>query len=554
MERESVLFYAIIIDDKNFTVEEEPRAPEPLTNNVLPKEQLFGGYAFKKFLTAIDFKHGGGQLTVDSQKRAHVLRSLPRQAGLLQEALRQKSCSRDAIQALNLLAEVGFGEKVPIDARGLGEFAIKTIQINLPTFEQLVRAYEGRPYYEKETPEYAWDAISNLARFGTSQQRSQAVDCILQNFEPAFAGVRMYGDSFYQYTGLLDVIFRYGNPDQVKLGWGIIDRILENSDERYKLLAARHIPSWLYGAVPSGQLPVGGYKQDIFRHIVERYGLSVEGLRTVVDAREIGRDKYFDRVANLVSIISLEQARPGICRLLGEEYNLRHFYRYPSEVLIRQYDAHGSSKLPYGVVLYPDWDHNGAFARNSIFEKLSDDLSNLGYAMRIFECKSTIDVARALIKANRWYGARHRISFAVIGGHGESDRIRFGRNQKLRVARTTTWEDYIDPMHPAQLRFLERHGSSSLPPTNLFPPANLYNDFLDCLRSEDLQGQGAKKAFTFFESHPTIILESCSTGAEKGIGQALSQLGGAEVIAPDTPTATRGISVTKGEDGRLIFR
>ena len=56
------------------------------------------------------------------------------------------------------------------------------------------------------------------------------------------------------------------------------------------------------------------------------------------------------------------------------------------------------------------------------------------------------------------------------------------------------------------------------------------------LHSRDLTGEGAKRVNRFFVPSPTIVLFSCSTGARGGIGQKLSEVIGAKVIAPEKPT------------------
>jgi hypothetical protein len=121
-----------------------------------------------------------------------------------------------------------------------------------------------------------------------------------------------------------------------------------------------------------------------------------------------------------------------------------------------------------------------------------------------------MDVARALIELNKKYnppdGSGHKISLAIIGGHGTEDSIRFGGDD-------------------------ERHA----------------------LLSQDLQGRGIQRTGEFFEDKPTFILVSCSTGADKGIGQKLSEVMGAKVIAPKIPTHIREYYVGKRRGGNFRF-
>ena len=66
-------------------------------------------------------------------------------------------------------------------------------------------------------------------------------------------------------------------------------------------------------------------------------------------------------------------------------------------------------------------------------------------------------------------------------------------------------------------------------------------------------GGRAQRAGQFFVDNPTIILSSCSTGAEGGIGQELSKRFGAKVIAPKEPTSMAEIHASKNR-GQNEFR
>ncbi|KKQ95383.1 MAG: hypothetical protein UT85_C0017G0011 [Candidatus Levybacteria bacterium GW2011_GWA2_40_16] len=208
---------------------------------------------------------------------------------------------------------------------------------------------------------------------------------------------------------------------------------------------------------------------------------------------------------NLEAIDLLEKERPGITKFLTDEFGIKTFAKYPPELLIRQYDEVGSTDLPYGIVLYPRNDHNGAFYHDrAIFEKLLKQL-NGRFAIRVIEAESKYEVARALMKLVKRYSPKHKISFAIIGGHGREDLIQFGG----------TDERYV-------------------------------------LYSQDLLGRGVRKASEFFEQNPTIILASCWTGAPGGIGQELSEALGAKVIASSARTSIRHINA-RVEDGQVDF-
>jgi hypothetical protein len=70
----------------------------------------------------------------------------------------------------------------------------------------------------------------------------------------------------------------------------------------------------------------------------------------------------------------------------------------------------------------------------------------------------------------------------------------------------------------------------------------------------DLDGKGALRVKDFFVDNPEIILVSCSTGAEKGMAQKLSENYNATVHAPSIPTSLKNISVDFNEINKPHFK
>ena len=178
----------------------------------------------------------------------------------------------------------------------------------------------------------------------------------------------------------------------------------------------------------------------------------------------------------------------------------------PPELLITQYDQRDNTDKPYGVIVYPHSDWNGAFLQNEdplrwFFADVREK-----YNLRVLEAESKYDIARGLLGLKRRYGQQNKISFALLGGHGTKNSILFGG------------ED-------------ERHR----------------------LVSQDLQGSGVRRTSEFFEPHPTIVLVSCSTGTQEGIGQQLSEMMGAKVIAPEIPTNIKSIRARTDQEGKLLI-
>jgi hypothetical protein len=229
--------------------------------------------------------------------------------------------------------------------------------------------------------------------------------------------------------------------------------------------------------------------------ILEAWGHSVK--------KEGASTPFAGITENLPTCLEIESKRPGIMATLSKEFGIMDFGRYPAEMLVAQYDQREDHSRPYGVIIYPRDDWNGAFMDNvNSFKGLYEQLDGKAN-VRIVEAQGKISIARRLLALRNKYPER-KISFAVIGGHGEKDHIQFG---------------------------------------NSLPEGDLY--------ASDLYGRGVQRTSEFFVPNPTIVLASCSTGTEGGIGQKLSEIMGAKVIAPEKPVKTSKFDAKLGQDGSI---
>lgn len=214
---------------------------------------------------------------------------------------------------------------------------------------------------------------------------------------------------------------------------------------------------------------------------------------------------------NLRAVLELESKEPGITTFLSKKYGITAFGRYPVEMLIEQKAKSENKDQPYGIILYPKDDWNGAF-HEDIFvfkflrEQMNDDPNLKDFLIRVYECGSKKDIAKALIDLEKNYRGHHKISFAIIGGHGSKDSINFGGGDSVRTK----------------------------------------------LYSKDFHRSRVQRTGDFFEPEATVILVSCSTGQNEGIGQTLSEKMGMKVIAPNTPTNISRIT-PKWENGKIDF-
>lgn len=217
-----------------------------------------------------------------------------------------------------------------------------------------------------------------------------------------------------------------------------------------------------------------------------------------------GKAGWQNLEANMPKIEALEAQRPGIIKTLFSEYGIKEFHRYPNEVLIEQFDKKDEN-LPYGTLLYSNHDHNQAFDTDvATVKKVFEDLKSGGYGLRVGEFDSPFALMKSLAKFNGRYGAHEKMSFMILGAHGS-----------------------------------EQGFSAS---------------YTKSVESEDLQGEGVQKMKDFFVPEPEIVLASCSTGAEGGLGQKLSDAYQARVHAPGVPTSLKSIETYFSEDGRPKFK
>ncbi len=189
----------------------------------------------------------------------------------------------------------------------------------------------------------------------------------------------------------------------------------------------------------------------------------------------------------------------GAVSYLNKNFGIYDFSRYPTPMLAKQFEAEFTDEIasPYGLIINPRDDHNGAFYENYFtYRNLFTQLEERGepWLLRVIEIDNKREVGRRSIQFVKDYGPA---KFGIIGGHGSKDRIQFGRGGKMYE-----------------------------------------------LQTEDLSGRGIERgAKMLFEEGATIVLNSCSTGTQEGIGQKMSETLGLTFIGPDKPTSLKSIQI-----------
>jgi hypothetical protein len=239
--------------------------------------------------------------------------------------------------------------------------------------------------------------------------------------------------------------------------------------------------------------------------ILEDYGISSKD--TINAWKLSGYDREEDQIAlgamqNLEAIRYLAHASPGSVKVLYNQFGIRHFGRYPENVLLEQYKERDSSAKPYGVMFSAVADHNGAF-RKGLWRDTRDLWKHLKgkYSFRIFEVDRKFSIGRRFVECDAKYGKHQKISFAKFNGHGQKNRVTFGKNNE------STW------------RFIVRTFFNQSESTSI--------------SSKDLEGEGFKRAKNFFIQSPHFLFTACSAGEQGGIVQKASKIYGGEALGQD---------------------
>jgi hypothetical protein len=247
---------------------------------------------------------------------------------------------------------------------------------------------------------------------------------------------------------------------------------------------------------------------------VEHYGLNFTELRAAWEVGSSGRlsDEYsFDDYIrdNLRIIRWLETAAPTSARVLSEEFGIRNFSRYPSGVLLEQYNQRDNKHIPYGALICSLENHNRALEGYWLAPKilqLAAAANMSGCHVRIYECDSGESVVRALLEARYRYS--RKLAFAAGVVHGHAGGLCF--KNAMREADITT------------------------------------QDILRVLKGKS---GSRRRLASLFAVGATGVLASCNTGVGGGIAEVVSELLSIPVTAPTATTALEGLHATTLQDG-----
>lgn len=355
------------------------------------------------------------------------------------------------------------------------EFLDLAVKQTEKVLEDIFKHFKNEPGYGSEIKLYF--IFLEYAKNCSLEKKSKFINLFLESMETKSP----YTDLYFV-TEIYLIVSQFGNPEQSDIA---IEKLLE--------IAKTLITSKDFTLVMSAVFKANQNKQsvkviEIMDSFFSHYQLpNSEMSRTWILSTNI--ENLGLRVCNNIDrIIEVEAEQPGACSLLYKEFGIADFARYPKELLIKQAREINDTTKPYGLIIFPKFDPNGAFYSHESFEPILKE-TNGEFNLRAIECESKLEIAKLLIKMNKKYNipGGQKISLLVLGGHGKKDKIIFGHEGPLQEINIT-----------------------------------------------DLQGMGIKKIGGFFEKTAKMVLISCKTGQKNGIGSEIEKQTGIPTIAPAT--------------------
>ena len=194
---------------------------------------------------------------------------------------------------------------------------------------------------------------------------------------------------------------------------------------------------------------------------------------------------------NLETIMDLEGRKSGVTKFLLEKFGIRCFGRYPTKLLLRQFDTFGDQGQ-FGIILSSIADYSGGYYVDvDLYDKLFDDIGE-DYIIRVTETddkylRSQYEKIRALYSPP--------IAFEIVNVHGSIKDMQFSEG-----------------------------------PEGMLTIEDIESGLLDGLSE-------------IFDPDAVHVLGSCS--AALGIAGKYSEKVKGKTIAPTTDTAIKSITVIK---------
>jgi hypothetical protein len=252
------------------------------------------------------------------------------------------------------------------------------------------------------------------------------------------------------------------------------------------------------------------YGSNLLKSLVESCGLNYEDMRRAWLKGAVNIDAAV--VLNIEIMRDLSLENPDYLPYLRNECGIRNFGRYTPEMLKNQYEYRNDTETEYIIAINPVHDKEGPmstgvfFDHREIYNHLFTELQSLPEGqkaiLRIYEADDKFEFLQHLKNA---YQRHKKFQNALIGGHGTTDSVSFGGK-----------------------------------------------DIVHKIVTSDFDTPEFQEIKNFFEDLPTVVLVSCSTGSEGGIGQKISEVLQCILLAPETPAALEAIHVAFNQETQKL--
>lgn len=351
--------------------------------------------------------------------------------------------------------------------------------------------------------------IMRLSESGNKEQQSHVIESLQRILNHDLASglnqTNSYAekDNQTEYLGIFRNIFHLGTDDQIIESTNMIASAWDNTAPESR----QHIGKIAANIMTDRSSLQISASRELAQYILKDYGLNFTQLVGVWGNYSTGEAATGITSRNVEAIVDLEAARPGIAKVLNQEFDISLFHRYPTELLIDQFDSKDDINVSYGIMVSAIADHNqafGSFGYEAFMKSMHYELRKIGYKIRMYEGGTADSVKTGCSKANQRYGVKSP-QFLVIAGHGTPNNIQMN------------WER---PGHPE--RIIQR---------------GFFSDNADWKLTDHIRDNGK------------LILLSCSTGVEGGIAQDISASNpGVMVTGPDKDSGARGVRIQVSPD------
>lgn len=444
-----------------------------------------------------------GAFRTSVERREELSTRIIASSSLLNLGLKDPTARLAVLQAFGEAATENLAIRESRGDHGIKEVREAVHNLFLENWTSLSRAIsadlETGAFEESPLRRVALRVIHNLILFGREEEQEFAKRVFIKKLvtHQDIRNIPMYQDDIAAIIADQDSIYS-------SLASVFLTESLCGSGKGVKV-ASSFVFEW---AIRHREHKVKKAAQEAVKRVINSMGLDGNkflgawGQSTKVENLDIEIFENFRR------ILVFEKANPGIVKYLNKECGVYDFGRYPAEILEQQFKSKDDQETPYGVIFYPRSDHNGAFYQNiAVLRNLFRDLGGK-FLLRVAEGENKLDMIRQMRRFDRRYGRKHKISFALVGGHGTAESLQLGRGEGKK----------------------------------------------DFLHKEDMvRIRHRAPRYRRFFYKPTFILISCDTGATFGLGDFISRAVDATVIAPNTPTNIKEINVEFREN-RPIFR